>query len=124
MSDCAEHVPDIQINRAILHASAAADTCKVVVIVNEIVEFVHNPLAQTLFLIYPGIVSRCMKGKQGILAGVPGAESDPFFFTVFFVSNVEAVAGGAEISACAAAQTVLCNTIPKRILKILVDLFC
>jgi hypothetical protein len=73
-----EHLPNIQIHRTIEHTPAAADAKNRLRLFNRIGKFVHEALAHPLFFIDARIVPEGVFRKEGVLAGIPGTESDAF----------------------------------------------
>ena len=85
---------DIKIDRTVTNTAAAAYTGYFAIILEEIVEFVLQPLTPAGLLPIPGIMTGTMLGEQGGHTAVPGADTAAFIAADFFF-DVEAVASGA-----------------------------
>jgi hypothetical protein len=95
-------LPDVDVDRAQLNTSAATDTLHTgVILINVILELVHEPLSDPRDFIGSWIMAGTLKGKEGIHAAVPVANT--LAFSSFdFILNVKAPAGGTAVGAGAA----------------------
>ena len=67
---------DVDIYRTTLHAATASNAHDTLVIfINKIFEFMHEPLPDPLNLYAPWVVAGCMAGKQRRHAGIPVPKS-------------------------------------------------
>ena len=97
-----ELAEDVHVDGAVADAASAADAGADGEFLDVVVEFVLDSLAPAGGLVGTGVVARGVEGEEGGLTGVPvfaalAAAVGPL------VHDVEAVAGGAEECAAAAA---------------------
>ena len=102
---------------AAAHAAAAAHAEDLAVALLEVGELVEVAVAQALLLGGPGVVAARHAGIVGEHAGVPAAELGALSAVVLVV-DVEAVAGGAQVGAGAAAQAGVAVLVPDGVLKV------
>ncbi len=116
VSHLIENFDDIDSHRAGRDTSSTAGALIFLVIVNKILEFVHDSLPQPRSFVRSGIVSGRVHGEIRKLTVVPGP--DPVAFKraggFQFIGDVKTMAGRAQIGADTAAQTAHGFFIPER----------
>ena len=93
-------------------ASAAPDAKRNMKSTDTVTEFVHDPLAGTLFLGRPRIMPRDMPSEQVELAGIPDPHAGAIQAPRFLL-DIKAMAGRTQKRAGAAPDARLMNPVPE-----------
>ena len=108
---------DVHVDGAVADAASTADAGADAEFLDVVVEFVLDALAPAGGLVGAGVVARGVEAEEGGLTGVPVLA--PLAAAVgAFVHDVEAVAGGAEVGAAAAAEAFVGEGRPEVALEV------
>src|SRR6266567_5716388 len=117
---CFQHRFDVDADRAGAHAPAAAGAERLAELVVVVLELVHDPVAVALVLEVSRVVAGGVAREFAEAAGVPVLAPGPLLVAPL-VDDVEAVAGGAEEGAGAAAGAAGRDLLPERALEVAVE---
>src|SRR6266567_329580 len=117
---CFQHRFDVDADRAGAYAPAAAGAERLAELVVVVLELVHDPVAVALVLEVARVVAGGVAREFAEAAGVPVLAAGPLLVAPL-VDDVEAVAGGAEEGAGAAAGATGRHFFPERALEVAVQ---
>ena len=109
--DFSNHFHQIRTHRATVHASTAPDTGNLIIVIDKVFEFMHQPLTHPLFTGRPGIMAGRLLGKRRVHTRIPYPHATPLI--VFnLINHVKTMTSRTKIGAYPATNTFLVNFIP------------